>query len=187
MIISISGAAGSGKTTIAKMLAEKLGWPRYYIGGIRRKKALERNMTLEEYNKLGETDPGTDAEVDEYQKELGRKKNNFIIEGRTSWHFIPHSFKIYFDVDEKTAAERIYNDLAKGAERNEAKELHTYEDVLKSLRERRENDIRRYKKYYNINAYDKKNYDCVIDASNLSINEVFEKTYGIVRAMIDKN
>jgi len=186
MIISISGAAGSGKSTIAKMLAEKLGWPRYYIGGIRRQKALERGMTLEEYNKLGETDPSTDAEVDEYQKELGEKENNFIIEGRTSWYFIPHSFKIYFDVDEKISAERIHGDIIKGAERNEAKNLKTYNDVLRSLAERRENDTRRYKKYYNINAYDKKNYDCVIDTTNLSIDEAFEKTFNIIKERIDK-
>ena len=39
MIISISGFPGSGKSTIAKLLAEKLKWPRYYMGGLRREAA----------------------------------------------------------------------------------------------------------------------------------------------------
>lgn len=55
--------------------------------------SAKRGMTLAEYNKLGETDPSTDIEVDEYQKKLGETEDNFIIEGRTSWHFIPHSLK----------------------------------------------------------------------------------------------
>jgi cytidylate kinase len=131
MIISISGAEGSGKSTIAKMLAEKLGWPRYYIGGIRREKAKERGLTLEEYNKLGETDPSTDLEVDEYQKKLGETQDNFIIEGRTSWHFIPHSFKIFLDVSFEEGARRIWGNLQKDSSRNEGNNLKSYEDVFK--------------------------------------------------------
>ena len=74
MIIALSGMPGSGKSTVAKQLAEKLGWPRYYIGGLRREAARKRGMTLEEYNKLGETDPATDKEVDEMQKNSAKKK-----------------------------------------------------------------------------------------------------------------
>ena len=33
MIISISGTPGSGKSTVAKMLVEKLGLVRLYAGG----------------------------------------------------------------------------------------------------------------------------------------------------------
>jgi cytidylate kinase len=186
MIISISGAAGSGKTTIAKMLSAKLGWPRYYMGEIRRRKAKERGMTLAEYNKLGEVDPSTDLEIDEYQKELAKKKDNFIIEGRTSWYFMPHSLKIYFDVQEKEGAKRIFNDLRKNAARNEDKDIKIYQNVLQSLRERKKSDIKRYKKYYNIDVYNKKNYDCVIDTTNLSIHDVFLKTYAATKAAIDK-
>ncbi len=186
MIITISGSAGSGKSTIAKMLADKLNWPRYYIGGLRREKARARGMTLADYNKLGETDPKTDFEVDEYQKKLAQKEDNFIMEGRTSWYFIPHSFKIYLDVNENEGAKRIFNHLKIGAKRNEAKSLNSQEDVLKSMRERVRSDTRRYKKYYNINAYDSNNYDYALDTTNLSINKVFNKVYKAVIKNIDK-
>ncbi|MDD5527911.1 MAG: cytidylate kinase family protein [Patescibacteria group bacterium] len=180
MIISISGAEGAGKSTIAKMLAEKLGWPRYYIGGIRREKARERGLTLAEYNKLGETDPSTDLEVDEYQKKLGETQNNFIIEGRTSWHFIPQSYKIFLDVSFEEGARRIFGDLRKDSSRNEGKNLKTYEDVLASLKSRRESDKLRYAKYFGLNVFDLKNYDFVLDTTNLNAEQTFAKVLAAV-------
>ena len=78
---------------------------------MRREKAKQRGLTLAEYNQLGEIDPETDKEVDQYQRELGEKKDNFIIDGRTSWYFIPHSFKIYIDVEAQEGAKRIFKSL----------------------------------------------------------------------------
>jgi cytidylate kinase len=173
MIISISGAEGAGKSTIAKMLAAKLGWPRYYIGGIRREKARERGLTLEEYNKLGEADPSTDLEVDEYQKKLGETEDNFIMEGRTSWYFIPQSFKIYLDVSFAEGAKRVFGALQKNNERNEGKNLQSESDVLSSLMNRRESDKLRYAKYFNIDVYDLKNYDFVLNTGTMNIEQVF--------------
>ncbi|MCK9438983.1 MAG: cytidylate kinase family protein [Patescibacteria group bacterium] len=186
MIISISGFHGSGKSTIAEMLAKKLNWPRYYMGGLRREAALKRGMTLAEYNKLGETDPSTDLEVDNYQKELGQIKDNFIIEGRTSWHFIPHSLKIYINVDHKIGAERIFKSLQKKNNRNEDNNLNTLEDVIKSVEERYKSDKLRYKKYFNIDVYDLKNYDFVINTDKISIDQVFENVYSFIKKELEK-
>ncbi len=182
MIISISGTQGSGKSTLAQDLAEKLKWPRYYIGGLRREAAKKRGLTLAEYNKLGENDPATDQEVDFYQKELGEKSDNFIIEGRTSWYFIPHSFKIYVDVSPEIGAKRIFKDLELNAGiRNEDKNLNSWEDVLISNNNRFKSDTTRYKQYYDINVNDKKNYDFVIDASALSPEEAFNQVYAEIK------
>jgi len=186
MIISISGAPGSGKSTIAKKLAEKLGWPRYYMGELRRRAAKKMGLTLAEYNKLGETDPKTDLEVDEYQKKLGQTKNNFIIEGRTSWHFIPHSIKIYVDVDKKVGAKRIFKELKNKNTRNEDKDLKNSTDVLKSNKKRLASDKKRYKKYFNINSDDKKNYDLIVDTTNLNKKQAFDKTYKYIKPLLNK-
>jgi len=181
MIISIGGYMGSGKSTIAKMLAAKLGWPRYYIGDIRRQKARQRGLTLAEYNRLGETDPATDFEVDEYQKQLGEKENNFVIEGRTSWYFIPHSLKIYLDVDKRTGAQRIYNDLLQSKERNEALKLDTLEEVMESISQREASDRLRYKKYYDFEVYNPSHYDFVLDTTNLTIEETFKQIWEFIK------
>src|SRR5665811_1351260 len=166
MIISFSGAPGSGKSTIAQELAKKLSWPRYYMGIIRREAAKERGLTLAQYNKLGETDPSTDFEVDEYQKKLGQEENNFVIEGRTSWFLIPHSLKIYLDVDPEIGAKRIFQSLQKKNNRNEDDNPKTWEDVLESNKKRLVSDSLRYQKYYNIDINKPEKYDLYLDISN---------------------
>lgn len=182
MIISISGNQGSGKSTVAKRLAETLGWPRYYIGGMRREAALKRGLTLAEYNKLGEIDPSTDLEVDEYQKKLGQTKDNFVIEGRTSWYFIPHSLKIYLDVSDEEGAKRILLANRDG----EDKYMTTFEDVLASIQRRRASDDKRYQQLFGINAHDLNNFDYVIDTTNLNQNEVFSQVYEIIQNELNK-
>lgn len=176
MIISIGGNQGSGKSTLAKKLSETLGWPRYYIGGIRREAAAKRGLTLAEYNKLGESDPSTDIEVDEYQKKLGETEDSFVIEGRTSWYFIPHSFKLYIDVSDEVGARRIFLDNREG----EDKSMNTYEDVLASVKERKTSDRKRYLQFFGIDTYDLKNYDFVINTDNLTPEQVFNEVYTII-------
>lgn len=186
MIISLSGALGSGKSTIAQMLAEKLSWPRYYIGALRRQAAQKRGLTLAEYNELGEVDPETDREVDGYQKELGEKEDNFIIEGRTSWYFIPQSLKLYLDVKPEEGAKRIFASLKAKNDRNEDKNLDSLEAVLESNQRRVESDRKRYEKYYQIDVYDPKNYDFYLDTTNLTPAEVFAAVYNYIENRLDK-
>ncbi len=177
MIISLSGNQGSGKSTLAQKLAVALGWKRYYIGGLRREAAQRRGLTLAEYNQLGETDPQTDLEVDEYQKKLGETEDNFIIEGRTSWYFIPHSLKIFLKVDELEGARRILEEQRQGEDKN----MSSLEDVLASVRKRQESDHKRYQKYFGIDAYNPANFDYIIDTTKLSEQEVFDEVYRIIK------
>lgn len=177
MIISIGGNQGSGKSTLAKQLAETLGWPRYYIGGLRREAAAKRGMTLAEFNKLGEIDPSNDIEIDEYQKKLGETEDNFIIEGRTSWHFIPHSLKFFIDVSDEVGAKRIFAAHRTG----EDSSMSTYEEVLASVKKRKASDKKRYLEFFGLDTYNPKNYDYVIDTTNMTIDEVFNQVYGIIR------
>jgi predicted cytidylate kinase len=185
MIISLSGAHGSGKSTVAQKLAETLNWPRYYMGGLRREAAKKRGMTLAEYNKLGETDPSTDKEVDDYQKKLGETDDNFIIEGRTSWFLIPHSLKIYLDVSEAEGDRRVFGHLQQKNDRNEDNNIESLEDVKESLRRRLASDRLRYQKYYGIDVNDVKNYDFYLDTTNLTQDEVFQSVYDYVKKNLD--
>ncbi len=177
MIITIAGDPGSGKSTIGKKLAKKLDYDYYYIGQIRRDAAKKMGMTLAEYNKYGETHPETDIEVDEYQKKLGKEKDNFVIEGRTSWFLIPQSVKLYITVDPLEGAKRVFSHLQKDNKRNEDTDLKTVEDVLKSHRERAQSDKFRYQKYYQKDCFDKNNFDLVVDTTNLSPEEAFNKVW----------
>ena len=182
MIITITGEPGSGKSTVGKKLAEKLGYERHYIGQICRDAAKDKGMTLAEYNEYGETHPETDLEVDDYQKKLGKEKNNFIIEGRTSWFLIPHSIKLYITVDPLVGAQRVYEELKKENSRNEDKNIDTVEELVKSQQRRMKSDNERYLKYYNKECFNKDNFDFVIDTSNFTPDEVFEKVWEYIES-----
>lgn len=169
MIITICGPAGSGKSTVSKFLAEHLGYNHYSMGDMRRKMAAEHEMTLAELNKLGETEDFTDKDVDEFQKEIGKKEDNFVIDGRMSWHFIPHSVKIYLDADINIRTKREFeNDKL-------SEKFQTLEEAKEGIIKRDESDGLRYNKYYNLDVHNKNQFDFVIDASDLTPEQTVEK------------
>lgn len=173
MIISISGVPGSGKTSVAKILADKLGMKFYSMGDLRGKMAVERGITIDELNKIGEEDKTTDTTVDEYQKELGQKEDNFIVEGRLSWHFIPTSFKIFLDCDPMEAAKRIYTAKrgSPGKTRVDEVAYASIEDAKAVLDTRIASDAIRYKKHYGIDYRDPAHYDLTLDTTGLKSAE----------------
>ncbi len=179
MIISLSGLPGSGKSTVAKMLAEKLGFERIYMGAILRKMADQKGVNILELMKMAETDSSIDEETDEYVKELGNTKNDFIIESRTAFHFIPNSLKIFVKVDLKEGARRIFGDLQK-EERKEEEKAKTVKNLTEKLQERVDTDRFRYQKYYGIDFLEENNYDLVVDTTHLTPNEALEKIWWAV-------
>lgn len=193
MIISFNGDEGSGKSTIAKKVAQALNYPRYYMGQIFRDMAKKRGLTVGEYSKLGETDPTVDKEIDDHVLHLAKNEKDFVIESRTAWHFIPQSLKIYLKVSEEEGARRIFNELqSEQAQktRNEVKNVETIADIKSKVRVRRETDDARYKKYYGIEIHKDDNYDFVLDTTGIGIEEVFQKVMEFVesaRSNVRKN
>lgn len=180
MIITMSGMPGSGKSTIAKRLAEHFGLKRYYMGGIRRQKAAEKGMTLAEYNTYGETHPETDQEVDAYQRRLGETEDGFIIEGRTSYFLIPQALHVFLDVDLSEAAKRIFLHIQNGANRNEGA-FQSEGEVLADLERRIASDKKRYRMYYpDQDTFDPDNFDLWLDTTRLSIDEVFQNVVAFI-------
>lgn len=187
MIITVGGRPGSGKSTVARFIAEKLGYRYYYMGGLRRNMAQERGLTLRELNALGEKESWTDKEVDEYQKKLGTTEDNFVIDGRMSFFFIPHALKLFIDVAPRIGAERVYRDLQKADnQRNEDGSLTSVDAVLESHQNRLASDSKRYQQYYGIDVYDTKQYDYVLDTSSLTIPEACEKVLDFIKKRAEK-
>ncbi len=164
MILTISGVPGSGKTSVAKILAERLKMPFYSIGGLRGKMAEERGISIDELNKIGEKDPMTDTTVDEYQRKLGETSDNFVIEGRLSWHFIPKSFKIFLSCDPDESAKRIFSSR-KAGERPDEQAYATWEEARRELDERTASDVRRYGSIYGLDYRNPSNYDLIVDTT----------------------
>lgn len=161
MIITVSGLPGSGKSTVAKMLAQKLGYRFFSMGDLRGKAALERGLTIDQFNALPED---TDTIVDGYQKKLGETEDGLVIDGRISWHFIPNSFKVFLSVDPEVGAARIFAGK-RGATRADEPEYRDAAHVRDTLAARVGSDTARYKKHYGIDFADRSVYDLVIDTS----------------------
>ncbi len=95
IIITISGFHGTGKSTIAKLLANKLGILYYSTGQAFRDLAKESNMSLEEYTRFVEKHPDVDKELDNKVVEMA-KKGSIIIDSQLSGHILKSiaNFKI---------------------------------------------------------------------------------------------
>lgn len=178
MILTLSGNPGSGKSTVAKRVAAALGLQHYSVGDLRGKMALERGLTINQLNKLGEQEDFTDREADEYQKTLGEKEDNFVIDSRLGFHFIPQSFKVFLDVDPEVGAERIFHEPV--VRPDEPKEV-SVAAVQQANAERMQSDNLRYRKYYNLDIHDQAHYDLVINTSQLTIDQVVEKILAAVK------
>ena len=61
VLITISGLPGSGKTTVARLVARELGLEHVYAGNIFRRQAEAHGLTLAEYLRRAETDPRSTA------------------------------------------------------------------------------------------------------------------------------
>lgn len=164
MIITISGVPGSGKTSVGKILAKKLGMDFYSAGEFRGQIAQKRGLTIDQLNALGEDDPSTDTEIDEFQKNLGQTQDNFIMEGRLAWYFIPKSFKISLSCAQDESAKRIFLSHHLN-ERSDEKTYISEQDAKQSLIARTKSDTRRYKKYYKIDAIPEQSFDLIIDTT----------------------
>lgn len=172
MIITVAGKPGAGKTTVSKILAYKLKLDHYYMGKIMREMAKSQNKTLQEFYNHAED---VDKKVDEYQTKLGLTEDEFIIEGRTSFNFIPNSIKIYLDVELEEGAKRIFNQAEERAKNQAEKKYETVEEALESIKERISTEKKRYKEIYDLDYDNPENFDILIDTTEYTVEEVVEK------------
>lgn len=174
MIVTISGKPGSGKSTVAKMLADKLKYKHYSIGDFMGEIALQRKISLLELSALAEKDSSIDKLLDKRQIDLGKNEDNFVIDSRLGFHFIPNSIKIFLDVSLLEGAKRIYN-----TKRADEKENTSLKNTTTSIKKRIHSECQRYKEYYGINHCDKKNYDIVINTTHITpqqaVNRILDK------------
>ncbi len=166
--ITITGALGSGKSTIAKMLAQKLGYTHYSTGDAQRQIADSYHMTTLELNQLADTEPSIDQQIDSIFNQLENSGKLYVIDSRMAWFFMPRSFKVKLTVEPKTAALRILNDTSRSGE----KKYKTIDDALDATMNRRSNEIERFKKTYGVDIEDQNNYDITIDTTDLSPEEI---------------
>lgn len=170
MIIAISGAPGTGTTTLARNLAGELGLKWINSGEIFRRIASEKNVSVRELNRLAEKGPEIDYLIDDAQKALARDGSG-VFEGRLSGHLLPADLKVLLKTDLKVRAERIAK-----------RESKLLEDAMHETRGREESEGRRYMKYYNIDISDCSVYDLVVDTGKFDERGTFSIVLAAAKA-----
>ncbi len=174
-IITIAGTAGSGKSTVAKIVAKIVCWHHYSMGDMQRKTAERKGISLAELGILQERDPTLDREIDQVQESYGREENEFVIDSRLGWYFIPESFKVFLEVDHEIAVERILGSFENEPTRNVEK-FKTLEALSEGLKERLTCEQKRYQNYYGIeNHHDKKHFHFSLNTAHYTPEEVADK------------
>ncbi len=169
-IITITGFPGSGKSSTAKNVALRLGYEHFSSGDMFRKMAAERGLSIEEINFTAEKQKEIDFEVDKLLEKMGKEKNNFVIDSRTAFHWIPSSFKVFLDLDPRTAAERTFAQISEEGRASQTGSSvdEVYENTLKRV----ESERKRYMSLYDIDITDKTNFDLVVDTKVNNLEEV---------------
>lgn len=168
-IITLSGLPGAGKSSTADLLAERLGYRRFSSGDFMRAIAKKHDVSLDEINRMAESDKTYDREVDEMVRETGRK-SDMVIDSRLAFHWIPDSFKVFLKVDPHAAAERTFVHIREvGRSQQDAQSL---EEVYQKLVARIESENKRYEELYGVNYADESRYDLVIDTGLSPLEEV---------------
>jgi predicted cytidylate kinase len=150
------------------MLSDRLGIECVISGAIFREMAEDEGLGLSEFGRLCESDSKYDRLLDERILRIARARKDVILEGRLTAHMLHRNripaFKIFLDADIVVRAKRITG--REGVDEEEARS---------AVIEREKCEARRYEGYYGIDLADESVYDLVVDTSNLTPEQVFDR------------
>ncbi len=170
MKITVGGPIGSGKTTVAIAIAKRFGLRHISAGTIFREMASQKDLSLEEFSSLAESDDSFDHLVDSRQKELA-SSGNAVVDGRLSGRLIEGDIKIWLTAPFDLRADRVAN--REGIELAQAKV---------DIEKREKSEATRYKKIYNIDLYDLSHYDVVLNTALWSAEGVIKIIETLIEA-----
>ncbi len=160
--ITLSGYVASGKTTVGKLLANKLNYNFISIGDKTRKAAESKGLTIVQYQELCLSDPEIDKHLDNEFSTECNNTDNLIIDYRLGFKFVKNGFHIFLKISDNSATERI-----KQANRK----FESYETAS----QRNESFKNQFLNAYGVDYTMPKNYDLVIEVEQFkSADEVVE-------------
>ncbi len=164
VLITISGLPGSGKTTVARLVAQALGLEHVYAGDLFRRQAEAAGLTLEEYARRAETDHSIDRRLDDAMRDRARR-GDAVLEGRLAAFMAEEAgvraLRVFLDAPEPVRAVRIAD--REGGEAGER---------LKQIQAREASDARRYREIYGVDYHDPSRYDLVLHTDGRSPEEL---------------
>lgn len=160
--ITLSGEVASGKSTVGKLLAEKLNYSFVSIGNKTREYAESRGQSIVDFQKECLLNPDLDKEIDLKFSNECNVTDNLVIDYRLGFKFIKSAYHIFLKISEKTAIERLNSANRKN-------------ENSSTLRERNEAFNTQFKNAYGLDYTDERNYNLVADVDEFkSAEEISE-------------
>ena len=186
MIITITGRQGSGKTTIAKMLAKKLRYDYYSAGDARGLLALKLGITIDELNVRAETDHSLNLQFDKFIQQSG-KKDKRVIEAWAGWFLLPQSYKLFLDVTPSEGARRIFIEQQQNARPDEPA-YKSIAEAKKALAFRFKTSWRQFTELHGKQAdfFNKKNYDLYVNTAGKTPQQVLQEIVNALPKAVKK-
>ncbi len=178
MIITISGDAGTGKTTIAARLSKELKIPYFYAGAIFRDIAREKHMSVIDLGEVAESSPDIDRSIDDKMLHILQTTDTGIVEGRLSgylaWKNHIPSIRIFLKASPSKQAERLAH-----------REGYSLKEGLKEVKIRDSKDWQRYKILYGVNKKVENSWHTdIINTDELDIDGVYNAVTKIVNSKL---
>jgi CMP/dCMP kinase len=168
--VVFNGDLGSGKTTVSKMLAARLGVRRVSVGDLYRAMAAERGMTALQLNLHAELDDKIDHYVDQLQSDIAASGEQVIVDSRLAWHFFTDALKVHVIAEPTVAAQRV---LARPGDTVES--YTSVEQARSRLASRSESERGRFITRYGVDKTRLRNYDLICDSTSATPEDIVER------------
>lgn len=158
MNFTISGEVASGKSTIGKALAAKLGYSFMSIGQKIREVAAKNGISIVEFQKQCSENPQLDVDIDARFSEDCNKRKQTVFDYRLGFKFVHDSFHVFLKIKNETAKSRLQN-------------AGRYNETVETLEERNELFRKQFQTCYDIDYCDEKHYDLVVKVDDFSSSD----------------
>ena len=161
MLLTVSGPAGSGKSTAAAGLAEALDLEHISGGDIFRELAAERGLSAVEFNKLAEEDDQIDRDLDRRLRDIAVERDDVVLESRLAGWLAGSDadLRVWLDAPAEVRVRRVAEREGKSVDVARAETL-----------ERAESEAKRYWEYYGIDVDDISIYDMVLNTARWGLD-----------------
>jgi CMP/dCMP kinase len=180
--ICISGDLGSGKSSVARLVARDLGLDLVSTGDLQRSIAQQLDVSTLGANLIAEQDRSIDDQVDGATKRIDLESTSpRIFDSRMAWWFVRRALKVRLIVDPEVSVRRILE-----REPNAVESYASLEDARSQVAARFTSESRRFLTRYGANVAWLANFDLVLDSSDTSAERIAAEIATQYRAAISR-